>query len=309
MNFYIVTPSYNQLDYLKRCVASVRDQVVAEAQRSDGGCQIRVHHHVQDACSTDGSVDWLCQYEAEVRDQRTSAASCSPDYTFSYSSERDEGMYDAINKGWRQASDDVDVVAWLNCDEQYLPGTLQRVFKWFDVNPKKEILFGDALVVRPDGSLICLRRITRPQKNHIATSHLPTFSAAMFIRWSAVLDHNLFLDPHWKLLGDVDLVLKMLDLRIPFGMHHEPLAVFTDSGQNISLTDSTVEKERMEMRNRLTPSIKRLRPVWMLLHRLHKLCSGAYLRRSVDYSIFTDDSARRKDFSVARAPVVWKGRL
>ena len=46
MKFWIVTPSYNHLDFLKLAIMSVADQV-----RSD----IQVHHHIQDGNSSDGT--------------------------------------------------------------------------------------------------------------------------------------------------------------------------------------------------------------------------------------------------------------
>ena len=56
MKVWIVTPSYNQVDWLKRAVASVADQAV------DG---LQVHHHVQDGTSTDGTVQFLKAYQEQ----------------------------------------------------------------------------------------------------------------------------------------------------------------------------------------------------------------------------------------------------
>lgn len=87
----VVTPSFRSSQWLKLCIASVADQ------------GIPVEHIVQDAGSDDGTLDWLPQ-DARVR-------------AFI---EKDQGMYDAINRGFRRATG--DIFAWLNCDEQYLPG-------------------------------------------------------------------------------------------------------------------------------------------------------------------------------------------
>ena len=62
MNFWIVTPSFNQLGFLQRCVASVEDQVTGAIGANDllaSSPPISVHHHIQDAGSTDGTVEWL----------------------------------------------------------------------------------------------------------------------------------------------------------------------------------------------------------------------------------------------------------
>ncbi len=89
----IVTPSFRPGPWLRLCMASVADQ---EA--------VTFEHIIQDAGSDDGTLDWL-RAEPQVR-------------TFV---EKDGGMYDAINRGLQRATG--DIVAYLNCDEQYLPGT------------------------------------------------------------------------------------------------------------------------------------------------------------------------------------------
>ena len=53
MNFVIITPSYNQLEFLRRCIASIADQVTDE---------IVIHHHVQDGGSSDGTGEFLKNY-------------------------------------------------------------------------------------------------------------------------------------------------------------------------------------------------------------------------------------------------------
>ena len=70
-DFSIITPSYNMLSYLRRCCASVADQ--------EG---VAFEHIVVDGGSIDGTGDWLKENQ-HLRSV----------------SEKDDGMYDAINKG------------------------------------------------------------------------------------------------------------------------------------------------------------------------------------------------------------------
>ena len=88
MKFYIVTPTYNSLNWLRCCIKSVADQVCED---------VEIHHHVQDGCSTDGTPLWLEQW----REQSLSIVG----YKFTYDSEPDKGMYDAINKAWDKILD------------------------------------------------------------------------------------------------------------------------------------------------------------------------------------------------------------
>src|SRR5690348_16281526 len=96
MTFSIITPSFRNSDWLKLCIASVADQGVT------------AEHIVQDAGSDDGTQEWL------LKDARVRAFA-----------EKDGGMYDAVNRGLRRATG--EILAYLNCDEQYLPGALSTV--------------------------------------------------------------------------------------------------------------------------------------------------------------------------------------
>src|SRR6266480_7414531 len=91
MRFSIITPSYRSAQWLRLCVASIADQQGVELE-----------HIVQDSCSDDGTQDWL------PKDPRVKAFI-----------EKDRGMYDAVNRGFQRSSG--ELLAYLNCDEQYLP--------------------------------------------------------------------------------------------------------------------------------------------------------------------------------------------
>ena len=145
MKFWVVTTSYNQAEWIALCMRSVADQ---------SGNGISVHHHIQDACSKDGTVKFLEEWADGV--ENTEA------YSFSYSSEADDGMYDAINRGWRMVTDDVDVLAHLNCDEQYLPEALKTIAGFFESNRKVDIAVADMIVVDQFGDYICHRRALKP---------------------------------------------------------------------------------------------------------------------------------------------------
>ncbi len=103
--------------------------------------------------------------------------------------------------------------------------------------------------------------------------------------------------------------MERTEKNVRLGMMGEFLASFTDSGENISLTERAVANERERLASRVTPFRRALASVWVWGHRLRKLCCGVYVRRPLDYAVFTDDLACRTEFSVSRAPVVWKGRL
>lgn len=61
----------------------------------------------------------------------------------------DEGQAAAIREGFYKV--DGDIVAWLNADDYYFPGALDRVASCFDENPQLDVIYGDAVHVSPEG--------------------------------------------------------------------------------------------------------------------------------------------------------------
>jgi len=265
MKFSIITPSYNQLEHLQRCVASVADQ---SGLGMFGGAE----HLVQDGCSGAGFDAWATsQKSAKVV------------------SEPDKGMYDAINRGFSRASG--NLLAWLNCDEQYLPGTLAKVAKWFDGNPKAEILFGDVVLVSSDGIPLGYRQAIRPLRGHVRNCFLPTFSAATFFR-RTIVDAGHSFDPNFRAIADAVWVDGILGAGRQVGILNEPLAIFTQTGENLG--QSSVSKdESAKWRGWGTKRSRLRRLFWSNLHSLRKLRSGAYRSRNVEISIHLDATSGR----------------
>jgi glycosyltransferase involved in cell wall biosynthesis len=100
MRISIVTPSFNQRNFLEQTIRSVLSQ--------QGDFELR--HHVFDALSSDGTLDLL----KSISDPR-----------LIWRSQHDAGQADAINQAI--ASTDGDVIGWLNSDDLYQPGALAAV--------------------------------------------------------------------------------------------------------------------------------------------------------------------------------------
>lgn len=119
----IITPSYNQARYLEQTIRSVLDQDYP-----------RIEYIVMDGASTDGSVEIIKKYADKLA---------------YWESVKDTGQADAINKGFARARG--GIVAWLNSDDYYLPGTIKDVVKVFEENPDVVLAYGNMLAVDENG--------------------------------------------------------------------------------------------------------------------------------------------------------------
>jgi glycosyltransferase involved in cell wall biosynthesis len=128
--FSIVTPSYNQGEYLDETIRSVLGQ--------EG--DFLIDYIVVDGGSTDGSVDIIDRYDQLLR-RGEWPLSCRG-VSLRWLSEKDAGQSDALMKGFAMAHG--AIFAWLNSDDTYLPGALQRVTEAFGETPEAGLIYGDA---------------------------------------------------------------------------------------------------------------------------------------------------------------------
>lgn len=275
MRFSIITPSFRSSRWLKLCIASVADQGVEH------------EHIVQDACSDDGTQEWLPQ------DPRVTAFI-----------EKDTGMYDAVNRGFRRATG--ELVAYLNCDEQYLPGTLEKVSAYFQKHPRVDVLFGDVVVVNGNGDYICERKALTPQRLHCMVSgNLSFLTAATFIRRAALEKYQLWFDPLMRAAGDCDWALRLIASKAQLGVMRDFLSVFTETEVNLGRS-STAEREAARMAARAPAWARQAAPLIVAHYRLRRLISGAYSCQPHSYCIYTVDSPeRRRLFEVKEPTFRW----
>ncbi|HMP73371.1 MAG TPA: glycosyltransferase family 2 protein [Kiritimatiellia bacterium] len=264
--FSVVTPNFNGVGYLPLCLRSVADQQ---------GISGSVEHWVMDGGSTDGSVVWL-------------EANHPPGY---WQSEPDRGMYDAINKGLEICQG--SIISYLNGDEQYLPGTLARVEKLFAERPDVDLVFGNALLIKPDGSYAASRRGYPPHWPLIGVSQLYVLSCTMFFR-RRILEEGFRFNTAWRAVGDVDFVVSIL--RAGHRAVHDPqyYSTFTLTGENLGGGAKALQ-ELLDFR-RTMPGWVRAAALPLNAARLTlKLLQGGYgSDRGMTYAVYTGASPQKR---------------
>ncbi|MDE2071656.1 MAG: glycosyltransferase [Patescibacteria group bacterium] len=202
MKVSIVTPSFNSARFIRQTIESVL------AQEGD----FDIEYILQDGGSTDDTV----QIWEELK-----SANTNPHITMRAFSEKDAGMYDALNKGFARATG--DIFAYLNSDDMYLPGALAAVATAF-ANPGVEWVKGTNIVIDEDGAVI---RRNRPLSYKRAWIRRGIYGRyAPFIEQETVFWRRAL----WEKAGPFDASLRYAGdykLWINFAAHAELVSIAT----------------------------------------------------------------------------------
>lgn len=118
----VITPSYNQANFIEQTIKSVLDQNYPNLE-----------YIIMDGGSTDGTLEILKKYDTKII----------------WKSEKDEGQADAINKGLRLATG--EIVAYINSDDTYEAETLKRIGEFFKENPRTMWVCGKCRITKENG--------------------------------------------------------------------------------------------------------------------------------------------------------------
>lgn len=111
----VITPSFNQGQYLEETILSVLDQTYKN-----------IEYIVIDGGSNDSSVDIIRKYESRIH---------------FWISESDKGQADAINKGFTKSTG--EFLCWINSDDILYPDFIEKRIFEFESNPNADLIYGD----------------------------------------------------------------------------------------------------------------------------------------------------------------------
>ncbi len=124
----IITPSYNQAQFIEETLLSVRVQDYPN-----------IEHIVIDGASSDNTVDILRKNENY--------------YNLRWISEPDNGHADAVNKGFEMANG--NIIGWLNSDDVYFDrSTVSAVVEAFRKYQEAHVIYGDVAYIWEDGRIL-----------------------------------------------------------------------------------------------------------------------------------------------------------
>lgn len=122
----IITPSYNQAEFLERTIRSVLAQDYPN-----------IEYILIDGNSTDGTYDVIQRYKSQIS---------------KWVSEPDKGQTDAINKGFGIANG--EILAWLNSDDTLEPGAVSSAVSWLNEHPEVGLVYGDCHFIDANDAVI-----------------------------------------------------------------------------------------------------------------------------------------------------------
>jgi len=204
----VITPTYNRADYIENTILSV----VEQSYKS-------IEYIIMDGASEDNTVEILEKYK--THDER-----------IYYESEKDEGMYEAINKGFNLAKG--DILAYINSDDSYTPEVFKVVVKYFETHPEVDVVYGDTLVIEGDISKIHINLYMSHPENWLRAGGLIA-QPTVFMRrhcW----DKAGSLGKDVRFLGDCEYWLRLINHGFSFGKINEVLAVELDHGDMLRST-------------------------------------------------------------------------
>ena len=218
MKVSIVTSVFNGEKYLEETILSVISQTYAN-----------IEYIIIDGGSTDGTIDIIKKYENKIS---------------YWISEKDESMYDGINKGIKKATG--DIVASLNSDDFYADENVVRDVVNYINQAKCDGVYGNVVKFYSNINRKVEKKIFQVNYKQLLLSKHSTFmpQPTLFLKKEIYKDLNYF-DLHYRYASDFDFNLrcikhfniKYFDRKITYFRQHEES--ITSSGK--------LEKERLEI--------------------------------------------------------------
>ncbi|WP_368107536.1 glycosyltransferase family 2 protein [Bacteroides nordii] len=185
MKFSFITVTFNSSATLRDTIQSVLSQTYPD-----------IEYIIVDGCSQDKTVDIIKEYEPLFHGR------------LKWISEKDQGLYDAMNKGFQMATG--DMVGIINSDDLLAEATaIEKVIDCFEGHKDIDCVYADLYYVSQyDTSKIVRHWITGKQRSFSKGWHPahPTF----YVKREIYSKYGLF-DLDFKFAADFELMLRLVE--------------------------------------------------------------------------------------------------
>lgn len=270
--FAIVTPSYNQGEYLEATINSVLSQ--------EG--DFFINYTIMDGGSTDGSVDIIRKYDDLIGTDMY-RLKCKG-VKFNWESAKDRGQYDAINRGFARTTG--ELMAWINSDDLYHQNAFKTLSIIFTRFPQVKWITANATHINRDNSMIRVDTSTLYPRILI-TKGIFNGKDGRFIQqestfWRRSLwdKSEIKLNPNYQYASDFELWIRFANSEELVKVNTQ-IAAFRKHGNQKTSSLQNYDRERKSMRKvtpfyRLYMKFTRLLSKIYLLDRIYLLNNCAY---------------------------------
>lgn len=213
----VIIATFNAEKVLARALESVAAQTIQQWE-----CL------VIDGVSQDGTLGIIQQYAA--RDSR-----------FRYLSEPDRGIFDAFNKGWKQAAG--EWILYLGADDQLLENGLELLLRAADETA--DIVYGDNYLLFPNGKMK-----VRGVQNLSALRYIMPSSHQSFIVRHKIFEKLNGFDLNYPICGDLDFMQRAKNAGCKFKQIKAPTSIFYVGGVSTDNFKGEWERYRVNKKNK-----------------------------------------------------------
>ncbi|MDT8308003.1 MAG: glycosyltransferase family 2 protein [Bacteroidales bacterium] len=254
----IITPSYNQVEFIEETINSLlsQDYPNLEYMIFDGG-------------SNDGSVDIIKKYEDKLS---------------YWVSEKDEGQTDAIQKGLSRCSG--DLFAWVNSDDVLLPGCLHAVAEQYQ-KEQADIIHSNIIYIDSEGLITRMVRVPKQSNFFYKRGVIHMTAPAVFFKTASLLAAG-GLNKNYHLSMDVDLWIRMMGAGAKVSHISKYLGAFRwhDNSKTVQDRTNRTQYENSETSTLLNSSLKnstpRMRALWRRVYNLFQVINFNYIIAFID---------------------------
>ncbi|MDR1706516.1 MAG: glycosyltransferase [Prevotella sp.] len=188
MKISIITIVYNNRNCISDCIQSVINQSYDD-----------IEYLVIDGASTDGTIDIIQNYELRITKEY-------PHISFRWISEKDTGLYNALNKGIRQATG--DIIGILHSDDlYYTTDVLKQINKVFQ-STETDLVYANGQYVEQNNTEI-VKRIYQAKpfkKSYLKFGWIPLHTT-IYVR-KGVFDQYGLYDENYSIASDYEISLR-----------------------------------------------------------------------------------------------------
>jgi len=204
----IITPSYNQAQFLERTMQSVFTQTYP-----------RIEYIVVDGGSTDKSQEIIKKYSSRL------------DWCVS---EKDCGQTEAINKGFAHAHG--KILAWINSDDTYQPNAVAEAVEFLQNNPETGMVYGDANFIDENDHIVGQFHAAQTDLHGLQRGYVHIPQQSSFFRadlWKKVkpLDESFYFAMDydlWVRLAKISQLKYVPRIWSNFRLHHDAKTISAD---------------------------------------------------------------------------------